>query len=208
MVVAAVVVFQSWTIAGAALVPSVIGSHPLLLATIHGTLVTVTAAAAASTDASFWYVVVAPVPLWLVINTASWCAGRVLGPRIAASLVLRNPGSTRLIGPAERFVDRGRVVAVALGPLLPVPSALVHAACGWRRMPLALFLVVDMLGILARNTVFALLGVTFRAHAMDLVHTVTRFAAVITACLVVGMVAVFLLRRRAARRRAEVRRGR
>jgi membrane protein DedA with SNARE-associated domain len=53
---------------------------------------------------------------------------------------------------AERWVDRRAVVAVLIGRCVPLIRSLVSIPAGFRRMPLATFLIYTVLGSLVWNT--------------------------------------------------------
>lgn len=194
---AGLLVCQSWPLASAALFPTLGSSHPLLLASVNGSLAAIAVAAAFSGSAAraLLLPVFTPVPLWLVVNTSSWWAGRRFGPRAADWVTRRRPKMENARTRCERLIDRHRFAVVAGAFVIPVPSALIHAACGWRRMPLASFLIADALGIVARDAVFASLGYAFKDQAAAAVHAVARVSGGAGAVLILAAVVAIVLRR-------------
>ena len=187
---AGLVVCQSWPLATVALLPALGGSHPLVLAAVNGSLAAVAVAAASSHSMAqaLFLPGLVPVPLWLVINTTSWWAGWRFGPAAAERLARRRTvpenGSIRYERLTERLVDRHQFAVVAGAFLIPVPSALIHAGCGWRRMPWRRFVIADTLDILARDAVFALLGYSVKDQAVAAVHAITRVTGWIGALVI------------------------
>ena len=85
----------------------------------------------------------------------SWWTGRHFGPGAADWLIRHHPGSKRSVDRCERFIDRYGIVSVMLAPWLPLPTVLMHAANGGRRMPLPVFIVTDIIGTTLRAAVMA-----------------------------------------------------
>ena len=195
---------QAWAVLSVLLIPAWIGTRPVALEVVNGSLLSVAAAGAFVRVGRAGLVValMAPLALWLPIDIASWWTGRRFGPRAAGRLVLRRPRSETVVVRSERLIDRHRVAAVILAPWLPVPSALLFVASGWRRLALPLFIAADAAGTLAFNSLVLLLGYSAGAHVVSLARRISEFAASATAVLAVvllGSLAVHALRLRRGR---------
>jgi membrane-associated protein len=105
-----------------------------------------------------------------------------------------------MIARDQRFVDRHRLAAVILAPWLPVPSALLFVASGWRRLPLPLFIAADAAGTLAFDSLVLLIGYGAGRHAVSLARRVSEFAAVATAALAAVLLGILALRALQVRR--------
>jgi membrane protein DedA with SNARE-associated domain len=201
---AALTAGQTWAILSVLLIPAWIGTRPVALEVVNGSLLSVAAAGAFVRVGRAGLVValMAPLALWLPVDIASWWTGRRFGPRAAGRIVLRRPRIEIVVARSERLLDRHRVTAVILAPWLPVPSALLFVASGWRRLPLPLFIAADAAGTLAFNSLVLLLGYGAGGHVVSLARRISDFAASLTAVLAVvllGMFAVNALRLRRAR---------
>ncbi len=192
---AALVLCQTWSIAGILLVPAWIGTQPLLLELVHGSAVSVVSAAAFSHTAgtSPMLPIVTSVPLWAVVDTMAWWAGRRHGRLITTTMLSRGRKSADLAAWCEQFLERHGIVAVLCGPLLPVPTALVFAGCGWRRMALPLFVSVDVLGVVTRNAAFVSVGYLAHGSTVYLADLASRTSVLLTAVVLVLIILRLLL---------------
>jgi membrane protein DedA with SNARE-associated domain len=194
--VAALIACQAWAALSVVFVTGWIGTRPVALEAVNGSILSVVAAGAFARvgRAGVAAALVAPLPLWLPVDMASWWAGWHFGPRMATWLVRRRPSSETVVARCERLIDRHRVVAVALAPWLPVPAAVLYAASGWRRLPLPLFVVADATGTLARNSVVLMVGFTVGAHGVSVAQRISEFASWVTGALVVAVLGVLSVR--------------
>lgn len=189
---------QSWPLATASLFAMLGGSHPILLVALNGGIAAVAVAAAFSHSEcqALFLPVISSLPLWLAIDTTSWWVGRRFGPTASEWLVHRRPRLQVVRRSCERLLDRHRFAVVAGAFAVPVPTVLIHAGCGWRRMPLQLFLTADTLNILARNVVFALVGHSVKAQATAVVDAINRDIGSAGTLIMFAAVAAVLLRHR------------
>jgi membrane-associated protein len=150
---AALVACQGWAAFSVVFVPAWLGTHPVALESVNGSVLSVAAAGAfvRAGQASLAAAWAAPLALWLPIDVVSWWAGRRFGPRAVLWLARSHPKSKSAVRRCERFFDRHRVGTVALAPWLPVPAAMLYAVSGWRRLPLPMFIAADAAGTVDRK---------------------------------------------------------
>jgi membrane-associated protein len=193
---AALTACQALAVLSVLFVPAWIGTRPVALEVVNGSVVSVAAAGAFVRVGRAGLVValMAPLAIWLPVDVVSWWTGRRFGTRTAGRLVRRRSGNETAVARSERFVDRHRMATVALAPWLPIPSALLFAASGWRRLPLPLFIAADAAGTLAFNSLVLLVGYSAGGHAVSLARRVSEFAVSITAALAVGLVGILAVR--------------
>ena len=172
-------------------VPSLVGTHPVLLELLRGSMTSmVTMGALARTGhASLLVAVLAGIPGSMMFDWLYWWAGRRWGSRALTMLVGRNPRAARRIPWVKRIAHRWGWLAVLLAYLLPVPNVLIYAAVGWTGMSLATFLIFDVLGSLLWVGMMVGLGYAIGQRAVDVAHAVSSYALLATIALVVAVVA-------------------
>src|ERR1700727_2011889 len=115
------------------LVPSLLGTHPVLLEALRGSTSAMASGGAFARvgEASLVLAVLAPLPTLLFATPFFWWAGRLWGPKAASTLVGGHPNAEKWArrsgSPRKRFGG----LTVCLAPFRPVPSALLCAAAGW-----------------------------------------------------------------------------
>jgi membrane-associated protein len=172
-------------------VPSLVGTHPLLLELFRGsTSSMVTMGALARTGhASLVLALLAGIPALMMFGWLYWWAGRRWGARGLAMFVGNHPKAARRMAWAERVARRWGWLVVATAYLLPIPSALVYAAVGWTGMRLAVFLLWNLVGTLIWVVLIVGLGYAVGQRAVDVAHAVSHYALVLTIALVVVVIA-------------------
>ncbi|MBV8301856.1 MAG: VTT domain-containing protein [Candidatus Dormibacteraeota bacterium] len=127
-----------------------IGSHPVLLSALRGSIASMVASGAFARvgRASLIAVVVAPIPVLMFSDPFFFWAGRRYGRRLLEYLEEHDQRWRRSIARGERFFQRFGVWAVVLAPVLPVPSALFYLAAGEAGMPFIVFILADLAGTL------------------------------------------------------------
>src|ERR1700759_339087 len=133
------------------LVPSLLGTDPVLLEALRGSTSAMAAGGAFARvgEASLALAVLAPLPTLLFVTPFFWWAGRLWGPKAAATLTGGHPNAEKWAQRSGVHLERFGGVAVALAPFLPIPSALIYAAAGWTGMSLRRFMVFDVIGMLS-----------------------------------------------------------
>jgi membrane-associated protein len=122
-----------WYLAVIPLIPSLVGTHPVLLEALGGSLPATVAAGAFARigRASLALALVAPViglsafdPLW-------WWAGRRYGDCGPRALAGRSPRTARSAERAVRLFERRGGWTLVFAYYLPVPNNVLYAAAGW-----------------------------------------------------------------------------
>jgi membrane-associated protein len=132
------------------LVPSLLGTDPVLLEALRGSTSAMASGGAFARvgEASLVLAVLAPLPTLLFATPFFWWAGRLWGPKAAATLGGGHPSAEKWAQRSGAHLERFGGVAVALAPFLPVPSSFIYAAAGWTGMSLRRFMVFDLIGML------------------------------------------------------------
>jgi membrane-associated protein len=194
----AIVVCQGWSALSAVLIPAWIGTRPVLLELLNGSALSVAAAGAFVRvgHAGLAWAVLAPLPLWVPVDIVSWWTGRHFGPGAADWLVRHRPATKRAIERCEQLIDRYGIVSVMIAPWLPMPTALMYAANGWRRLPLAVFVAADIAGTTLRTAIVLAIGYWSGAAGVHVIRDVAAYSAWLTAAVVVGLLAMVYLQAR------------
>lgn len=146
-----------------------------------------------------------PVLLVLVVlaaiagDSVGYEVGRHLGPRILGSRPFRRHEDR--LADAQTFLRRRGGAAVFLGRFTAFLRAVMPGLAGVSRMPYARFLAFNAAGGLVWGTGFTLLGFFAGQSYAQVERTVGRTSAVVTAAVLLGIVAVALRRRRSQRSR-------
>ncbi len=194
----ALVVCQGWSALSSILIPVWLGTRPVLLELVNGSALSVAAAGAFVRvgEASLAAALLAVLPVWLPVDIVSWWTGRHFGPDAADWLIRHRPSSKRAVERCERLIDRYGIASVMIAPWLPLPTALMYAANGWRRLPLAVFVIADAAGTLLRAAVMVLIGYTSGTAGVRVVREVSDYSAWLTGAVAVCLLAIVYLQAR------------
>lgn len=180
------------------LIPSLVGTHPVLLEALQGSTAAMVAAGAFARvgRAQLWLAVAAGVFGLAALDPAIWWAGRRYGRRLADFYARRSSRrQSRAIEKAERVFKRWGAWAVVFAYYIPVPNNFIYAAAGETGMPLWRFVALDLAGTLLYVSLIVGLGYAIGQRAVDVATVVSRYALVSTAGLILLVVA-FSFRRR------------
>jgi len=182
------------------LTPSLLGTHPVLLEALRGSTSAIASGGAFARvgEASLVLVVLAPLPTLLFATPFFWWAGRLWGPKAAATLAGGNPKAEKWAQRSGAHVERFGGLAVALAPYLPVPSAFIYAAAGWTGVSLRRFIVFDLLGLLSWIWLIVGLGYAVGHPAVQVAKAISHYGLLITIALVAIALAIAVLRTRKA----------
>ncbi len=182
------------------LTPSLIGTDPVLLEALRGSTSAMASGGAFARvgEASLVLAVLAPLPTLLFATPFFWWAGRLWGPKVAATLGGGHPNAEKWAQRSGAHLERFGGLAVALAPFLPVPSSFIYAAAGWTAMSLRRFLVFDLLGMLAWVGLIVGLGYAVGHPAVQVAKAISHYALLATIGVVAIAVAVAMLRARRA----------
>ena len=182
-------------------VPSLVGTHPVLLELFRGSMTSmITMGALARVgDASLLVAVLAAIPGSMMFDWLYWWAGRRWGRAALGMFVGNHPKAARRMAWAERVSRRWGWFAVATAYVSPIPSVLVYAAVGWTGMRLTVFLLWDLVGALIWIGLMVGLGYAIGQDAVDVAHAISHYALLLTIALVVAIIArqVWVARRAA-----------
>jgi membrane protein DedA with SNARE-associated domain len=183
------------------LVPSLIGSHPVLLEALRGSTAALVAAGAFARigRTTLWIALLVPVPALMMFDPFVWWAGKLWGPAAAKYLGGGGARGHRRTERAVRLIERYDSLAVVAAPFLPIPSALVYAAAGWGGMRLRRFLVLDILGALLWSGLIVGLGYAIGRSAVNVANKIGHYSLIATIVLVVVVVVVIAFRTRSPR---------
>jgi membrane-associated protein len=174
------------------LVPSLLGTNPVLLELLRGSTTSmVTAGAFARVDeASLVLAILAPFPIMLVWDPLYWWAGRLWGRPVIDLFAGKRPRARRWVAKIERNADKILPPAVVFAYVLPIPSVLVYAAAGWTGMRLRTFIILDLIGTAMWVALNVGLGYAIGQSAVDVAKAISRYALILTVVLVVVVVVV------------------
>jgi membrane protein DedA with SNARE-associated domain len=173
------------------LVPSLIGTHPVLLELLRGSTTAMVTMGALSRvgDASLLVAVLAAIPGLMMFDWLFWWAGRRWGRRAIDLFLGSHPKAAKRTARLERLIGRYGWIAIAIAYFQPVPNALIYAAAGWTRMRLVTFLALDLIGSLLWVGLCVGLGYAIGQSAVDVAKGVSHYALYLTIALVVAIFA-------------------
>ena len=186
------------------LAPSLLGTDPVLLEALRGSTSAMASGGAFARvgEASLALAILAPLPTLLFATPFFWWAGRLWGPKAAATLGGGHPNAEKWAQRSGAHLERFGGLAVALAPFLPVPSSFVYAAAGWTGMSFRRFMVFDLVGMLSWIGVIVGLGYVIGHPAVQAAKAISHYALLITIAVVAIAIAVAVLRTRRAATRA------
>jgi membrane-associated protein len=169
------------------LTPSLVGSHPVWLEILRGSLSgMVTMGALSRTGhASLFVAVIAALPGLMMFDWVYWWAGRRWGKGVIDLFIGNHPKAAARTARLERLIHRFGWIAVVIAYFQPVPNVLIYAAAGWTRMRLVTFLVLDLIGSLLWIGLCVGLGYAIGQRAVDVAKGVSHYALYLTIALVV-----------------------
>jgi len=185
--------------------PVLLGANPYLLAALGGSRTSaVTIGALAATGIGLW-------PLGLLLGTFGsvkfdpifWWAGKLWGRGLIELIAGRSPRAARNAARAERATRRFGVLAVLLGYVIPLPSAVIYATLGATGMRLRNFLLVDIAGALSTRAIYIYLGYRIGQPAVDVVLVIAKYSWWLSIALLAGVIFT-AVRQSAGRRQAAV----
>lgn len=183
--------------------PVLLGANPYLLAALGGSRTSaVTIGALAATGLGWW-------PLGLMLGTFGavkfdpvfWWAGKLWGRGMLELVAGRSPRAARNAERAERLTKKYGVVAVLLGYVIPLPSAVIYATLGATGMRLRTFVLIDVIGAGSTRAIYIYLGYRIGQPAVDVVEVIAKYSLWLSLVLLAGVIisAVRQSRRRPAK---------
>jgi membrane-associated protein len=183
-------------------VPTLVGTHPVLLELLRGSMTAmVTMGALARVgDESLLVAVVAAIPGLMMFDWVYWWAGRRWGRRVIDLFIGNHPKAAKRTQRLERLIARWGWVAIVIAYFQPVPNVLIYAAAGWTGMKLWKFLLLDLIGSLLWIALCVGLGYAIGQDAVDVARGVSHYALWATIALVIAIVGrqMWITRRRSS----------
>jgi membrane-associated protein len=198
--------YVAYSLALWALVPALIGSHPLLLEIVSGSTLAEVSVGAHSRlgELPLWFAVVAGVPGSMMFDWIFWWAGRRWGDR-ALHLLLGRDSSPRGVARRDARAARLEQMAARFGPaavvlayFLPLPAVLIYVTAGLSGMRLRTFLALDVVGTLLWVGPLVGLGYAIGKPAVDVVHRIDHYSTLLTVVVVLVVIGVQARRRHIA----------
>jgi membrane-associated protein len=182
------------------LTPSLLGTDPVLLEALRGSTSGMAAAGAFARvgEASLVLAILAPLPTLIFATPFFWWAGRLWGPKAAATLGGGHPNAEKWAQRSGAYLERFGGLTVTVAPFLPIPASFVYAAAGWTGMTLRRFMVFDLIGVLAWIGLIVGLGYAIGHPAVQIAKAISHYALLFTIVVVVIAFAVGALRARRA----------
>jgi membrane-associated protein len=182
------------------LTPSLLGTDPVLLEALRGSTSAMAAGGAFARvgEASLVLAVLAPLPTLLFATPFFWWAGRLWGPKAAATLGGGHPNAEKWAQRSGAHLERFGGFAVALAPFLPIPSSFIYAAAGWTGMSLRRFMAFDVLGMLVWIGLIVGLGYAVGHPAVQVAKAISHYALLATIAVVAIAIAIGVVRARRA----------
>jgi membrane-associated protein len=180
------------------LVPSLVGTDPVLLEALRGSTSAMAAGGAFARvgEASVVLAVLAPLPTLLFATPFFWWGGQLWGPKAAAMLGGGHPRAEQWAQRSAAHLERFGGLAVTVAPFLPVPSAFIYAAAGWTGMSLRRFMAFDLLGMLAWIGLIVGIGYAIGHPAVQVAKAISHYGLVATIAVVAIAFTVTMLRTR------------
>jgi membrane protein DedA with SNARE-associated domain len=168
-----------------------IGTHPLLLSALRGSIpsLVTTGAFARVGRVALALALIAPVPILMITDPFYFWAGRRYGKGLLGYLERNDPRWRKRVGRGERFFKRFGVWAVVMAPVLPVPSLLFYMAAGEAGMPFIVFLLADLTGTLLYVGAIVAAGWIVGQPAVTAAQAISNYALWVIIGLVVLTVA-------------------
>lgn len=181
--------------------PGLIGTHPVVLELLGGTLPAMVAAGAFARvgRTSLVLAIAAGVPGLMDFDPLYWWAGHRWGPRSATYYLGRSERARRRLARAERLFERYGWLAILLCYFIPIPALIIDAMAGWTGMSLRRFLAIDVLGALLRTSVLVALGYSIGQRVVDVAKAISHYTLIGTIVVIVVVVGVQVVRSRRMR---------
>jgi membrane protein DedA with SNARE-associated domain len=199
-----ILVADLYALFGGPLTPLLVGTHPLLLSAVRGSIAAIIATGSFAEQGriALWQAAIAPIVVLMWSDPFYYWAGRRYGKRLAGYLAANDPRWRRRIARVERFFARWGVWTILLAYFLPAPSAIFYFFAGETRMRFALFIAADLLGTLAWIAFLITLGWRLGDRGVSVAETVSRYGLYLTIVSLVIVVVASVKRYRSMGRGA------
>jgi membrane-associated protein len=169
---------------------SLVGTHPVLLELLNGSMESIVAAAAFARvgHGTLAVVLLAAIPGLMKFDLLYWWAGRLWGERIIALLGGRRDRGTRYMGHVQRWGRKFTWPAVVIINFLPIPNVIVYVIAGWAGMGMVTFLILDLIGSLLWAGLLAGLGYELGHRAVVVAQGISHYGLWISIPLIILVV--------------------
>jgi membrane protein DedA with SNARE-associated domain len=185
------------------LTPKLLAHHTELLEALRGSTTAIVSGGALARvgRASLLIVILAPLCTVLLYDVFYWWAGKRWGNQIIDFYAKNNPRTARWIRRAEQIVRRRGIWALVVSYYVPLPTVVIFLACGTSGVPLWLFIVGDVVGLLLWEALLVSLGWAVGHPAVHVIDEIGHYSTRITIALVVAIVVISIVRARLRLRR-------
>jgi serine-type D-Ala-D-Ala carboxypeptidase/endopeptidase len=199
--VGGIVTSGAWYLAVIPAIPSLLGTHPVLLEALSGSLPAMVAAGAFARvgRTSLVLALAAPVIGLMAFDPLWWWAGRRYGDRALRAMADRNPRTARGVDRGLRLFGRYGGWTVVFAYYLPVPNTVLYAAAGWTGFSFLRFALLDLVGTMLRIVVDVGLGYALGGRAAATAGLVTRYSIAVNVALIALLIMVAWWRHRRGR---------
>ncbi len=169
------------------LVPSLVGTHPVLLELLRGSMTAMITMGALARigDESIVVAVLAAIPGVMLFDWLYYWAGRRWGKRVIDLFLGNHPKAAKRTDQLERLIHRYGWIAIVIAYFQPVPNPLIYAAAGWTKMRFWVFMLLDLIGSLLWIGVCVGLGYAIGQSAVDVAKGISHYALYLTIALVI-----------------------
>ncbi len=187
-----IILYSLYILVTLPLTPELIGTHPLLLSLLRGSMesILVTGALSHAGKVPLIAAVLAPVPILMVTDPFLFWAGKRLGRPILDSLSGSSPKQIRRRERAERLFRRFGVWCVLFSYFIPFPNTIFYIAAGESGMQFWVFLTADILGTLLWIVLFVALGWSIGTPALAVAKDISRYAGWVSIALIAVVVLI------------------
>ncbi|HZB97984.1 MAG TPA: VTT domain-containing protein [Candidatus Sulfotelmatobacter sp.] len=178
--------------AGMSLTPPLIGTHPLLLSGLRGTITSIVTVGAFARvgRASLWLGLLVPLPILMIDAPLWYWAGRRYGRRLLHDLIATTARARRRIARGERLFARYGFWAILACNILPAPNALFYLAAGESEMSLSRFIFAVVTGLLIFIAMILGIGWWAGQRAVSVAEGISRYGWWITG-ITVGIAVIY-----------------
>ena len=179
-------------------IPSLLGTHPVLLEAMTGSLPSELAAGAFARvgRASLALALAAPVLGTSAFDPFWWWAGRRYGDSVTRTVMNRNPGAARGAERGLRLFGRHGGWTLVFAYFLPVPNNVLYAAAGWTGFSFLRFAVLDLIGTMLGIVRDVGLGYALGSKAAHAAGLISHYSIVATVMLAAALITVAWWRHR------------
>ncbi len=187
-----IILYSLYILVTLPLTPELIGTHPLLLSFVRGSMeaILVTGALSHAGKVPLLISILAPVPVLMVTDPFLYWAGKRLGRPILNSLSGSSPKQIRRRERGETLFRRFGVWCILFSYFIPIPNTIFYIAAGESGMQFWVFLLADILGTLLWITLFISLGWTIGTPALTVAKTISHYAGWFSLALIAVVVVI------------------